>query len=265
MPDDRSRDRIQSIERGVEVLRAFNGRHGSLSVAEIAARVDLARPVVRRIMLTFAHLGYAESAGGLWSLTPRILELGSGYFASSSLPEISYGYMLDVVERTGETCSIGVLDGMDVIHIARVEDRRPLPDSVRIGQRLPAHATAIGKVLLAQLPDAELRVVLAENPLERLTPATVTDAEGMRERIDLVRGRGYDISVEELHPGRVAAAVPILVGDRAVGGLGVSSTTVRETPETLRDIVLPRLVSAATEIASAYRNANPQLFRASER
>lgn len=265
MPDDRSRDRIQSIERGVEVLRAFNGRQGSLSIAEIAVRVDLARPVVRRIMLTFAHLGYAESAGGLWSLTPRILELGSGYFASSSLPEISYGYMLDVVERTGETCSIGVLDGMDVIHIARVEDRRPLPDSVRIGQRLPAHATAIGKVLLAQLPDTELDVVLAKHPLERLTPATVTDVDGLRARTDLVRARGYDISVEELHPGRVAAAVPILVGNRAVGGLGVSSTTVRETADSLRDIVLPRLLSAAAEIASAYGNANPQLFRASER
>lgn len=265
MPDDRSRDRIQSIERGVEVLRAFNDRHGSLSVAEIAARVDLARPVVRRIMLTFAHLGYAESAGGLWSLTPRILELGSGYFASSSLPEISYGYMLDVVKRTGETCSIGVLDGADVIHIARVEDRRPLPDSVRIGQRLPAHATAIGKVLLAQLSDTELDALLAEHTFETLTPATVTDVPGLRARTDVVRARGYDISIEELLPGRVAVAVPIVVDNRAVGGLGVSSTTVRETTESLRDVVLPLLLSAATEIASAYRNANPQLFRARER
>jgi IclR family pca regulon transcriptional regulator len=265
MPDERSRDRIQSIERGVEVLRAFGGRQGSLSVAEIASRVDLARPVVRRILLTFAHLGYAEAAGGLWSLTPRILELGSGYFASSSLPEISYGYMLDVVERTGETCSIGVLDGMDVIHVARVEDRRPLPDSVRIGNRLPAHATAIGKVLLAHLTDAELEAALAKAPFETLTPATVTDADALRARVDLVRERRYDISIEELHPGQVAAAVPILVDNRAVGGLAVSSTTVRETAETLRDVVMPVLFSAAAEIASAYRNANPQLFRASAR
>jgi len=265
MPDERSRDRIQSIERGVEVLRAFGGRQGSLSVAEIASRVDLARPVVRRILLTFAHLGYAEAAGGLWSLTPRILELGSGYFASSSLPEISYGYMLDVVERTGETCSIGVLDGMDVIHVARVEDRRPLPDSVRIGNRLPAHATAIGKVLLAHLTDVELEAALAKAPFETLTPATVTDADALRARVDLVRERRYDISIEELHPGQVAAAVPILVDNRAVGGLAVSSTTVRETAETLRDVVMPVLFSAAAEIASAYRNANPQLFRASAR
>ncbi len=265
MLDERSRDRIQSIERGVEVLRAFNDRQGPLSVADIAARVDLARPVVRRILLTFAHLGYAESAGGLWSLTPRILELGSGYFASSSLPEISYGYMVDMVERTGETCSIGVLDGMDVIHVARVEDRRPLPDSVRIGNRLPAHATAIGKVLLARLSDAELDDVLATAALEVHTPATVTDAASLRARLDEVRTNKYDISMEELHPGQVAAAVPIVIDGNAVGGLAVSSTTVRETEATLRDVIIPVLFATAADIASAYRNANPQLFRAGGR
>ena len=263
--DERSRDRIQSIERGVEVLRAFGGREGSLSVADIAARVDLARPVVRRILLTFAHLGYAESAGGLWSLTPRILELGSGYFAASSLPEISYRYMLDLVDRAGETCSIGVLDGMDVIHVARVEDSRPMPGSVRIGNRLPAHATAIGKVMLARLSPSELDAALAGASFERHTPATITDAPRLRARIDEVRERNYDISLEELNPGQVSAAVPILVGGKAVGGLAVSSTTVRETEESLRDTIVPILFSVATEIASAYRNANPQLFRAGGR
>lgn len=265
MLDERSRDRIQSIERGVEVLRAFGGREGSLSVADIAARVDLARPVVRRILLTFAHLGYAEVAGGLWSLTPRILELGSGYFAASSLPEISYGYMVDLVDRTGETCSIGVLDGMDVIHVARVEDSRPMPDSVRIGNRLPAHATAIGKVLLARLSPAELDAALANAALETHTPATITDPDRLRARLDEVRANDYDISLEELHPGRVSAAVPILVGQRPVGGLAVSSTTVRETEDSLRDTIVPILFSVAADIASAYRNANPQLFRAGGR
>ena len=261
MADDRSRDRIQSIERGVEVLRAFNRREGALSVADIAARVGLARPVVRRILLTFAHLGYTESANGLWNLTPRILELGSGYFASSSLPEIAYGYMTDVVERTDETCSIGVLDGLEVIHVARVEDRRPLPDSVRVGNRLPAHATAIGKVLLAQLDDDERDELLRNASFERYTPGTVTDVDALRARLAGVRADGFDVSMEELHPGQVAAAVPIVVEGRAVGAVAVSSTTVRETRESLVEVVVPVLRSAATEIAAAYRNANPQLCR----
>ena len=187
MTDERSRDRIQSIERGVEVLRAFGGRESSLTVAEVAKRSGLARPVVRRILLTFEHLGYTEARNGVWSLTPRILEIGSGYFAASSLPEISYSYMSDVVERTGETCSVGVLDALEVIHVARVEDRRPLPDSVRIGNRLPAHATAVGTVLLADLPEADLELRLRRGVLEAQTPQTITDAALLRERIAIVR------------------------------------------------------------------------------
>ncbi|MEV1129994.1 IclR family transcriptional regulator C-terminal domain-containing protein [Agromyces sp. NPDC049794] len=258
---ERSRDRIQSIERGVEVLRAFGERDATLSVADIATRVKLSRPVVRRILLTYEHLGYAVSQSGQWSLTPRILELGAGYFQRSSLPEVAYPYMADVVEATGETCSVGVLDGIEVIHVARVEDRRPLPDAIRIGTRLPAHATAIGKVLLAHLSERELKRYLTKSRLEEHTPNTLTDPALLRERLDVVRERGYDVSMEELHPGRVAVAVPILVDDRAVGGLAASSTTVRETEATLRDTVMPVLQRAAAGIAGAYRNANPQIFR----
>lgn len=262
MPNEKSRDRIQSIERGVEVLRAFTARDSSLSVGEIAGRVGLARPVVRRILLTYEYLGYTESTNGLWRLTPRVLEIGAGYFAASSLPEISYNYMSDVVERTGVTCSVGVLDGLQVIHVARVEDHRPLPDSVRIGNRLPAHATAVGKVLLASLAPAELDKTLGASRLEPQTPQTITDADLLRQRLAVVRGRGYDVSIEELHPGQVATAVPILVDGRAVGGLAGSSSTVRHTHDSLESAVMPVLREAAAAIGSAYRNANPQLFRA---
>lgn len=243
------------------MLRAFGERDATLSVADIAARVKLSRPVVRRILLTYEHLGYAVSQSGQWSLTPRILELGAGYFQRSSLPEVAYPYMADVVEATGETCSVGVLDGTEVIHVARVEDRRPLPDAIRIGTRLPAHATAVGKVLLAHLPERELKRYLNKSRLEEHTPHTITDSEVLRARLDAVREQGYDVSMEELHPGQVAVAVPIMVDDRAVGGLTASSTTVRETEASLRETVMPVLQRAATGIADAYRNANPQIFR----
>ncbi|WP_282568122.1 IclR family transcriptional regulator C-terminal domain-containing protein [Agromyces sp. H66] len=261
MATERSRDRIQSIERGVEVLRAFGERDATLSVAEIATRVNLSRPVVRRILLTFEHLGYAVAQSGQWRLTPRILELGAGYFQRSSLPEVAYPYMADVVETTGETCSAGVLDGTEVIHVARVEDRRPLPDAIRIGTRLPAHATAVGKVLLADLAERDLKRYLKKARLEQHTPHTITDPEVLGERLTLVRERGYDVSMEELHPGQVAVAVPIVVDGRAVGGLTASSTTVRESESSLRETVMPVLQRAAEGIAGAYRNANPQIFR----
>ena len=243
------------------MLRAFDGYEAALSIAEVSSRVSLARPVVRRILLTFQHLGYAVCVGSLWRLTPRILEIGAGYFAASSLPEISYRYLPAAVERTGETCSVGVLDGDVVIHVARIEDQRPLPDAVRIGHQLPVHATALGKVLLASLSENEFDDALCRLELDRHTPHTVTRAAALRERVDRVRERGYDVSIEELHPGMVSAAVPIRVGAATVGALTASSTTVRESEESLARQVVPVLRQTAASIASAYRNANPQLFR----
>ncbi|WP_119697788.1 IclR family transcriptional regulator domain-containing protein [Microbacterium halotolerans] len=256
-----SRDHIQSLQRGVEVLRAFDGYEAALSVAEVSARVEFSRPVVRRILLTFQELGYADCVGSLWSLTPRILELGAGYFAASSLPEISYRYLPVAVERTGETCSVGVLNGDDVIHVARIEDHRPLPDAVRIGHQLPVHATALGKVLMADLEDAAFDGLLERLELERHTPHTVTDVRALRERVARVRESGFDVSIEELHPGMISAAVPIRVDGAAVGALSASSTTVRETGDSLARRIVPVLRQTASSIACAYRNANPQLFR----
>jgi len=261
LADERSRDRIQSIERGVAVLRAFDRHQTALNVAQIAQRCQLPRPVVRRILLTYEHLGFVEGRDGLWSLTPRILELGAGYFAASSLPEIAHGYMVEVLERTGEICSLGTLDGHDVIHVARVDTHVPRPNSIRVGERLSAHATALGKVLLASLSDQTLDERLADAPFEACTPHTITDAARLRARILEVRAHGYDISIEELYPGQVAAAVPIIVEGAAVGALGISSTTVRQDERSLREEAVPVMQAAAAGIASAYRNANPHLFR----
>ncbi|MFS0734908.1 IclR family transcriptional regulator C-terminal domain-containing protein [Microbacterium sp. 1P10UB] len=261
MDGERSRDRIQSVERAVEVLRAFDGHDAPLGVSALAARVHLPRPVVRRILLTFEHLGYVRSDGGLWTLTPRILELGAGYFTASSLPEIAYPVMGDVVAATGETCSLGVLDDGEVIHVARVEERRPLPDAVRVGTRLPAHATAVGRVLLAALPSAALEEYLASSARERYTARTIVEADALRLHLDEVRARGYDLSLEELHPGMVAAAVPISVDASAVGALTVSSTTVRADADVLEARVVPVLSEAAARIAADYRSANPQIYR----
>jgi len=252
---------VQSIERAVAVLRVFGGRDGQLSASDIAARVELPRPVVRRILLTFEHLGYARLYKGLWSLTPRILELGSGYFAASSLPEIAYPVMGDVVESTGETCSLGVLNDADIIHVARIEDHRPMPGAVRIGTRLPAAATAIGKVLLAHLPEPQLESYLRTVRLDALTPHSITDPSALRTRLEQVRRQGYDISIEEYAPGMLAAAVPIVVDGAAVGAVNVSSTTVRESEQTLEQIVVPVLRTAAERIGRTYRSANPQLYR----
>jgi IclR family pca regulon transcriptional regulator len=147
-----------------------------------------------------------------------------------------------------------------VIHVARVEERRPLPDAVRVGTRLPAHATAVGRVLLADLPESELDAYLAR-PREAYTPLTIVETGALRERLRQVRVDGYDLSIEELHPGMIAAAVPIVVAGRAVAGLTVSSTTLRSREAALREEIVPALRDAAERIADAYRAANPGAYR----
>ena len=254
------RDRVQSIERGMAVLHAFGERGAPASGPELAALTGLPRPVVRRILLTFESLGYVRQDGGLWTLTPRVLNIGAGYFERSSLPEISYPFLSDAVDRTGETCSVGVLEGADVVHVARIEARRAAPDAVRIGMRLPAHATAIGKTLLAELPERELDDYLATVVLTRFTPETIADPAVLRARIAAVRDDGYDLSSDELHPGMLAIAVPIRVEQTTIGALTASSTSMRTSAETLTHDVLPILRETSTAIARAFRGANPHRF-----
>lgn len=258
---DRSRDRVQSIERGMAVLRVFDGPDGWLGASDIAARAELPRPVVRRILITFEHLGYVRSERGLWALTARILELGSGYFAAPSLPELAHPILLEIVAELHESTSVGVLDGTDVVHVARVDDGRPLGHTLRIGARLPAHATSLGRVLLAARTDAELAELYRDVALERFTPHTSHRLDDLLAQVRHTRRQGYDISIEEYTPGMLAAAVPVAVDGVTFGALGVSSTTVREDERSLREVVVPRLLAGAAQLARAYRDANPRPFR----
>lgn len=261
MDSDRSRDRVQSVERAFAVLGVFNQRATDLSTAEIASRSGLSRPVVRRLLLTMEHLGYVGRSHGNWSLTPQILELGAAYYSETSLPQIAQRPMEEVVETLGETCSLGVLSGTDIMHIARVHDRRPFTESIRVGNRLPAHATAIGKALLAQLSEADFAEYLAHVDLEQHTAATLTTPSVLRARIELARENSYDVSIEELRPGTVAAAVPIVAGASVIGALGISSTTARQSEATLIATAIPVLRTAVERIARGYHGAHPDAQR----
>lgn len=261
MSSAHSRDRIQSIERGLLVLEAFGPADSSLGVSELAARVGLPRPVVRRILLTYSHLGYVTSQDGHWRLSPRVLELSSRYFTAASLPELAHETMVEVAERTEETCSVEVLDGHEVVHVGRVEKTRLLPPSVRIGSRLPPHATASGIVLLAGLREDELAQLQEQFSLIRFTPFTLTDSSKLSDRITAARDRGYDISAEELHSGLLSVAVPIQVDDTLVGSLSLSSTTSRQGEDNMLNIVRNVLWGAADQVGQYYKKANPERFK----
>lgn len=258
---DRSRDRVQSIERAMAVLRVFDGPDGWIGASDIAARTQLPRPVVRRILITFEHLGYVRSENGRWTLTARILKLSSGYFAASSLPELAHPILLEIVAELRESTSLGVLEGTEVVHVARVDDGRPLGHTLRIGARLPAHATSLGRVLLAGKTDAEVVELYRDTPLERYTPHTLSEIDQLLTQLHFVREHGYDISVEEYTPGMLAAAVAVSIENKPIGALGISTTTVRESENSLSAVAVPRLRAGAERLARAYRDANPRPFR----
>lgn len=255
------RDYIQSLERGMRVLQAFANDQTRPTISELAQTVNLSRPAVRRILLTFEKMGFARQYRREWTLTPRILEIGQGYFTGDSLAELSQPFLQIVAERTHESAAVSVIDRSDVVHIARVEVHRIMRHAIRVGSRLPAHATAMGKILLGGLNDSELHRYFSETTLEAYTPATLSTEAALREQIADAKKLGYSISIEELEPGLIAVAVPIKVGEgMIVGTLSSTSTSIRSSQQTMVKEVVPLLQEAATNIGRAYYLSNRERF-----
>src|SRR5512139_1746855 len=152
----RGQDFVQSLERGLAVIRAFDRDHPELTLSEVATATGVTRAAARRFLLTLAELGYVRSDGRLFALTPRVLELGYAYLSSMSLPEVAEPHLEALVATVNESSSVSVLDGTDVVYVARVPTSRIMTVSISVGTRFPAYATSMGRVLLAGLDDAEL-------------------------------------------------------------------------------------------------------------
>lgn len=254
--DDQSRDLIKSLAKGIAVMRAFSVHRTPLTMTAVAEIVGLSRPAVRRILLTLEDLGYAHQHRGQWSLTPRVLEIGAGYFSKNSLPEISGPFLQILADRIQETCHVAVWDRFEVVHVARVEVQRVVPDAIYVGTRLPANATALGQVLLTGLNDAELDEYLKKTDRVAYTPETITDAKSLRARVKLVAEQGFAITADELVFGTIGVAVPIMGSGRVVGALGVTTSPLRQTTESLHAEMVPALQQTADEISQAYDLSN---------
>src|SRR3954471_13489453 len=164
---------VQSLARGLAVIRAFGAGSPELTLSEVARATGLTRAAARRFLLTFADLGYVRTDGRLFALSPRVLELGYAYLSSLSLPEVAEPHLEQLVAEVHESSSVSVLDGDDVVYVARVPTSRIMRVAISVGTRFPAYATSMGRVLLAGLDDAELDAFLARAELRRLTTRTV--------------------------------------------------------------------------------------------
>ena len=247
-------DFVQSLERGLAVIRAFDAEHRELALSEVARLTGLTRAAARRFLLTLVKLGYVNFSQGRFSLRPRVLELGYAYLSSLTLPEVALPHMEQLVAKVNESCSISVLDDIDVVYVARVPTRRIMSITLAVGTRLPAFVTSMGRVLLAGLPDEELEERLARIEVTQLTSRTVTDKDALRVILAGVRRQGYAATDQELEEGLRSLAVPLRSASGAVtAALNVSVHASRASMAALRRDFLPLALRTAAAIEEDLR------------
>jgi IclR family pca regulon transcriptional regulator len=240
---------VQSLERGLAVIRAFSADAPELTLSDVARRTGLTRAAARRFLLTLVDLSYVHTDGRLFWLSPRVLELGYAYLSSLSLPEVAEPHLERLVAEVRESSSVSVLDGPDVIYVARVPVSRIMTVSINVGTRFPAYATSMGRVLLAGLDDRDLDDYLGRVEVVPRSPRAIDSPQKLRTELERVRSQGYAIIDQELEEGLRSVAVPIRDRDGEVAAAANLSTHAsRRTIESMRRELLPALKQTATHI-----------------
>ena len=241
---------VQSFARGLEVIRSFSAQAPRQTLTEVAGRAGLTRAGARRILLTLQTLGYVESDGRLFSLTPRILDLGFAYLSSMPIWNLAEPVMEALVEQVKESCSAAALEGTDIVYVLRVPTRKIMSIGLGVGSRLPAYCTSMGRMLLAGLPDEEVARRLHASRREALTRYTITDVDALVAKVQQARRQGWCLVNQELEEGLVSIAAPISGrGGRMVAALNISGQANRTSPKLMQETMLPPLLEAARTIS----------------
>jgi IclR family transcriptional regulator, pca regulon regulatory protein len=249
--ETRSGDFIQSLERGLSVINSFSREHNPQTLSEVAARTGLTRATARRVLLTLAELGYVIQDGRAFSLTPKVLDLGYSFLSSFRVVELAQPAMERLVDEVKESSSMSVLDGSEIVYVARVPTSRIMTIALALGSRLPAYPTSMGRVLLAGLDDAALDDYIESTALERLTPHTITEASRFRKVIEETRVNGWSLVDQELEEGVRSIAAPIRNGrGEVIAAMNVSCHASRVDVTRMRGEFRPRLLEAAAEISA---------------
>lgn len=241
-----------TLARGMRVLEVFSPEVRSVTTSEVAEQVDISRAAARRFLLTFVRLGYLTQNKSSFSLTDKIAAIGQGTLARDDRWLRATARVLDLSNRMNEPFSVSVLDGLRIRFVARDQKRRIYSARLLIGDTLPAHCTAAGKVLLASRNAEEVdRLIEREGPLERRTPRTITDRKTLAEELRHVRLQSWATAEDELEEGTIGIAVPIFDREgRVVAALAVGSHKLRRSIEELKTDFLPVLIDAADAISS---------------
>jgi len=242
-------DRMGGFAKGLSVIEAFGEGRNRLTIAEVARLANLDRASARRCLLTLVEKGYAFTDDRYFELTPRILRLGHSYLAAS-LPRLIRPSLDWLADEIRESCSAAVLDGTEVVYIARASHHRIVGAGLHPGSRLPAYCTSLGRVLLANLPEEQARDVLESSDRQRFTDNTLTTVKALMAELKKVRAQGYAYIDQELEQSSRSIAVPV----RNFSGETVAAVTVglhvsRGTPERIMGEILTAMLSMQAQLA----------------
>ena len=247
---------VQSLARGLSVIRAFGADRPEQTLSDVARVVGLSRSAARRFLLTLVDLGYVRTNGKTFALTPQVLELGYAYLSSLTLPTIAQPHLEALVKTTHESSSLAVLDGTDIVYVARVQAKRIMSVDIRVGTRFPAYATSMGRALLAGLDGEALDEQLRSATLSAYTPRTVRSVEELSDRLDEVRSLGYAVVDQELEQGLRSVAAPVRDPQgRTVAAVNVSSLVTSPDDDRAVSRFVPALRDCVAAIEADLRHS----------
>ncbi|WP_028033096.1 IclR family transcriptional regulator C-terminal domain-containing protein [Chelativorans sp. J32] len=243
------RDLVGSLAKGLGVLEILAGAPAGLRLTEVAEAAGLTRAGARRLLLTLVSEGYARLEGRQFVLSAKLLSLGRAWLGGGSIWSLAEPILREVSHAVGESCSAAVLEGEDIVYVARVAGRRIVSVSLSVGTRLPAYCTSMGRVLLSSLDDAELARFLNKATIRANTPKTMTDRQALAACVADIRRAGYAIVDEELELGLRSIAVPVRSRSGVVvAAVNISTQSARFSCDEMRDALLPPLLEAAARI-----------------
>lgn len=202
-------DIIGSLGKGLLVIEAFGAERPRMAISEVAEATGLDRATARRCLLTLHELGYADYDGKFFTLTARVLRLGMGALAAMPLAQLVQPWLDQLSDRIGQSTSVSILDGTEIVYLARAAQRRVMSIGLMPGSRLPVHCTSMGRVLLAALPRDQALALVMSSDLTPRTPHSLTDPTEIMDRIDTARTDGYAVIDQEVEPGLRSIAVPL--------------------------------------------------------
>lgn len=247
--DQRPDEFVQSLARGLAVIRTFSAERPQLTLAEVAQETGLSRAAARRFLLTLESLNYVGRNGRLFYLRPPVLDLGYAYLSSFSVSDIAQSHLQTLSTQVNESSSASVLDGGDIVHIARATTNRIMTIQISVGRRLPAYATAMGRVMLAELPPAELNHYFATYERPHRNSKTETDEAKLREILSTIKEQGWCLIDQELEDGVRSIAVPVHdASGKAVAAINASAHASRVSVHQMKTKFLPRVLETAKAI-----------------